>query len=146
MVEETPREQEKASPQHSTSKLSSLKNKVEDLRAHPHMNRAKMFLSQNAIEVVSGLLVLFGIVLGIFSRLGGLFVASGVVLCFSEEIRSGLRRIRDYYSKNSPVKNAILGGLFLFFLMRGWVFVASFLVLCCILVLLKHTPEDDSSN
>lgn len=145
MVEDAPREQEKASSQRKTSKLAALKNKVENLRAHPQMDRATRFVSQNALAVVSGLLVLFGIILTTFSRLGGLFVASGVVLGFPDEIRKGLHNIRGYYADNGPAKNAVLCGLFLFCLMRSWVFVVSFLVLCCILVLLKDSSEDSSN-
>lgn len=143
MAEETP--QENSSSEQDSSKLSSLKDKMESLRLNPKVHHASRFVSHNALEVVSGLLLLFGIIADFVSWPGGLFVASGLVLGFASEIRSGLRHARRYYMDNGPVKNAILCGLLLFFLIKATVFTASFLVLCLILVLLIQEP-DDSSN
>lgn len=141
MVDEMPKENpEKEAP----SQLDSLKRKVKDLHGNPKVHGIKNFLVRHTREVVSGIFVLLGIISSFFSWVGGLFVACGVVLGFYPEIRLALGKVKVYYAANGPVKNAILSGLLLFFLLHLFPFTLSFLVLCLILVLLVDDRKSDS--
>ncbi|AHK63574.1 hypothetical protein BOKEGFJH_00698 [Chlamydia avium] len=143
MADETPKEN---SSKESPSQFESLKHKVKDFHANPKVGRMKKFLSQHSREVISGGLVVFGIISDFISWAGGLFVACGVVLGFYSEIRLVLKNLQSYYAKNGTAKNAILCGLLLFFLLNMFPFTLSFLVLCVILVLLVDGKEKDDSS
>ncbi|ANH78622.1 hypothetical protein [Candidatus Chlamydia sanziniae] len=133
MVDETPQEN---SSKTSSSQFESLKYKVKDLHTKPHVGRFKKFFSHRAYEVIGGCLVLIGIIADFVSWTGGLFVACGCVLGFHVEIRHMLAHLQSYYMKNGPLKNAILCGLLLFFLLNVFAFTLSFIILCVILIFL----------
>ncbi|ANG66005.1 hypothetical protein [Chlamydia gallinacea] len=144
MADETPKE---SSSKESPSQFESLKHKVKGLRTNPNVGKMKRFFSQHSREVISGGLVVFGIIADFVSWVGGVFVACGVVLGFYPEIHAILKNLQSYYAKNGTAKNAVFCGLLLFFLLNMFAFTLSFLVLCVILVLLVDSKgKGDSSQ
>ncbi|MEB2681384.1 hypothetical protein INQ93_00840 [Chlamydia suis] len=141
-------QKESPSQEPSSSKFGSFKQKVRDLHASPKVGGMKRFLSRHAREAISGALIVFGIIANCVSWVGGLFVASGIVLGFYPEILAVLQNLQSYYAKNGPIKNALICGVSLYWLIKAPSFVLSFIVLCIIVVLLaqgqhKDTPRND---
>nr|CRI44062.1 Uncharacterized protein BN1224_H12_EV_00010 [Chlamydia pneumoniae] len=138
MADETPKEN---SSKESSSQFDSLKRKVKDLHSNPKVGKWKKFLSHRACEAIGGCLVLVGIIADFISWAGGLFIACGVVLGFHVEIRKMLSNLQSYSIANGPIKNAILCGLILFFVLNIPSFAVSFIVLCVILSFITTAPS-----
>ncbi|AGW38368.1 hypothetical protein CPE1_0900 [Chlamydia pecorum PV3056/3] len=131
MVDEAPKKDPSNEP---SSQISGIKKKVKDLHMNPKVHSMKHFFMRHAREIIGGALLLFGIISDFVSWIGGAFVACGIVLGFYKDIRLALANMQYYYNKNGPIKNALLCGLLLFFMMNMFTFVVAFLLLCVILI------------
>ncbi|WP_201456419.1 hypothetical protein [Chlamydia sp. 17-3921] len=143
MANETPKEDVSKEP---SSQFDGIKKKVKDLHASPKVTSMKHFFTHHAREVIGGALVLFGIISDFVSWMGGMFVACGIVLGFYQEIRTTLANLQRYYAKNGPIKNALLCGLLLFFILNMFPFSVSFLLLCIILTFIVDSPASSCSK
>lgn len=139
-------QKESSSQEPSASKFGSLKQKVRDLHTNPKVGGMKRFLSRHACEAISGALIVFGIIANCVSWVGGLFVASGIVLGFYPEILAVLQNLQSYYAKNGPIKNALVCGVAFFWLIKAPSFVLSFIVLCIIVILLAQGQHKDTTS
>src|SRR5947209_6554151 len=72
-------------------------------------------LEKNGLEVLCGILMLVGVILGFFYlQLGGLFVGLSFGLFFATEIQGYFVKARDYYTADGLIRTLLLLGVILY--------------------------------
>lgn len=119
-------------------------DKLQDLESNPQIKKTGKFFSRYAKEIISGTLVLSGIIISSISWMGGLFVACGATLCFNKEICYFLSDFKKNFLNNGPIRNSLLFALLFYFSMNMFIFTITFIVLCLIIgfVLNKKNGEE----
>src|SRR5262249_35199333 len=81
------------------------------------LNKGTHFFRNRWVEIISGLLMLVGIILSFFYlQLGGALVGLGFGVCFFEEIHTYLRQLRELYVEQGIFKSLMLVATILYFL------------------------------
>ncbi|MFZ0565750.1 MAG: hypothetical protein WAM28_06160 [Chlamydiales bacterium] len=114
-------EEEPEKPEGSDKKKGRFKDRVNEytkkMKKGMDLDNKANYFWNIRFEVISGVLVLLGIILAFFyRRVGGVLVGVGFGICFFEELLNYFTSLRDFYSEKGLFKTLILIGVVVYFL------------------------------